>query len=234
MTIGDVAHRIDHTLLKPEATAREIDILCEEACVYGFKTVCVNPVYVSRAARTLSAHRTNIVDGRVPAVCSVAGFPLGACKMPTKADAARRALDDGAVEIDMVANIGALVDGECTAVRHDIEAVARAVHGTYSSAILKVILETAALTDEQVVLGCRCCVDAGADFVKTSTGFHPAGGATIARVRLLSRHAAPLGVKAAGGIRDAPRALAMFEAGADRLGASSSVAIIRELQRSLP
>ncbi len=234
MTADEVAARIDHTLLKPEATTADIDALCDEACAYGFKTACVNPIHVLRAAQRLAARSPSQKTGRVPAVCSVAGFPLGAGATATKADEARRAIDDGATEIDMVANIGALIDGDQTAVRKDIEAVARVVHDKCRAGILKVILETGVLAAEQIVLGCRCCVEAGADFVKTSTGFHPAGGATIDHIRLLSRHAPPLRVKAAGGIRTAETALAMFEAGADRIGTSSGVAIIEQLRRSLP
>ena len=166
-------------------------------------------------------------------MCTVAGFPLGASTSAAKADEARRAIDEGAVEIDMVANIGALADGDDTTTRKDIEAVARVVHGTCPGGILKVILETGVLTDEQIVLGCRCCVEGGADFVKTSTGFHSAGGATIAHVRLLSRHASPLLVKAAGGIRTAEKTLAMLDAGADRIGTSSGVSIVESLTRGL-
>lgn len=234
MTGDEVARRIDHTLLRAETTTNDIDALCDEACAYGFKTVCVNPIHVQRAARRLSEFAPRREDGYIPGVCSVAGFPFGAAVTATKADEARRAIDDGAVEIDMVANIGALIDGDDAAVRKDIEAVSRVVHQTCPNGILKVILETGVLTNEQIVLGCRCCVEGGADFIKTSTGFHPAGGATTEHVRLLCRYASPLRVKAAGGIRTSEKALAMFDAGADRIGTSSGVAIIESLTRHLP
>ncbi|MCH7872432.1 MAG: deoxyribose-phosphate aldolase [Planctomycetes bacterium] len=161
----------------------------------------------------------------------MAGFPLGANAPSTKATEARRAIDDGATEIDMVVNLGALVGGDPATVRRDIEAVAHAVHGGAPGRLLKVILETGALTEEQAILGCRCAAEGEADFVKTSTGFHPAGGATVERVRLLKRYASPLGVKASGGIRTASHMKAMIEAGASRIGTSSGVAIVRELER---
>jgi len=227
----DVARRIDHTLLKPEAPAAHVDALCQAAVQYGFAAVCVNPIHVRRAAEKLLTRNGANSPGHVPAVCSVAGFPLGASRTDTKADEARRAMDDGATEIDMVADLGALVDGHGHMVRKDIESVARVVHGRSSQAKLKVILETAALSAEQIILGCRCAVEGGADFVKTSTGFHPGGGATAERVQLLARHAAPLLVKASGGIRTAAAACAMLQAGAARIGTSSGVAIIEELRR---
>jgi len=218
MNADDVARTIDHSLLKAEATADQIDALCDEACTYGFKAVCVNPVHVRQAADRLSAHRHGPHDSPAPAV---------------KADEARRAIDEGATEIDMVANLGALIDGDLSTVQKDIETVARVVHQTCRSAILKVILETRILSGEQIIVACRCCRDGGADFVKTSTGFHPAGGATVEHVRLLHRHASPMLVKAAGGIRTAEQALAMLEAGAARLGTSSGVAIVNGLRHTV-
>ncbi|MHC4697341.1 MAG: deoxyribose-phosphate aldolase [Planctomycetota bacterium] len=234
MTADEVARRIDHTLLRAEATAGDIDALCDEACAHGFKTVCVNPIHVRRAAQRLSAFATGGEDRYAPGVCSVAGFPLGAAATATKADEGQRAIDDGAVEIDMVANIGALIGGDHITVRKDIEAVASVVHQACPTGILKVILETGILTEEQIAAGCRCCVEGGADFVKTSTGFHPAGGATIEHVRLLCRHASPIPIKAAGGIRTAGQALAVLDAGASRIGTSSGVGIIEQLRRSVP
>ena len=231
ITPTELARRIDHTLLKPEATPEQIDALCDQAWQYGFASVCVNPVYVRRAAHHLDAGGSQGADTARPTVVSVAGFPLGASTTRTKAEEARRAVDDGATEIDMVVALGALVAGDVTMVRRDIEEVANVVHEVVSGGILKVILETAALTTEQIVLGCRCCVDGEADFVKTSTGFHPAGGATVEHVRLLHRCVSPLPVKASGGIRTAAGALAMLEAGAVRLGTSSGVAIVEELRR---
>ena len=230
MTPEDIARRIDHSLLHPEAVPRQVDALCKEALEYGFAAVFVNPCHVRRAADRLAAHGGVALPHHIPTVGSVAGFPLGASKTDTKADEARRAIDDGATEVDMVAALGALADGDGPMVRKDIEAVARTVHQRSSPAILKVILETAALSTEQIVLGCRCAVEAGADFVKTSTGFHPRGGATVEHIRLLCRHAAPLRVKASGGIRTATGARAMLDAGAARIGTSAGVAIIKELR----
>jgi deoxyribose-phosphate aldolase len=221
-TLAELAGLIDHTALKPETTVAQIDRLCGECLEHGFCAACVNPVWVSRCVQRLARSRT--------VVASVAGFPLGASLTATKADEARRAVEQGALEVDMVANLGALVAGDADAVRRDIEAVVSATVGANSKALVKVILETRALTDEQIILGCRCAVDAQADFVKTSTGFHPAGGATVAHVALLHEHAAPLKVKAAGGIRDLKTALAMIEAGADRLGMSASVQVIEEMR----
>lgn len=229
---GEIARRIDHTLLKPDTTPEQIEALCDQALKYGFGAVCVSPVYVRRAVQTLAADRPRGREGRLPAVVSIAGFPLGASLAATKADEARRALDGGAAEIDMVICLGALIAGDRKAVREDIETVARVVHGTRPPALLKVILETAALTTEQIILGCRLCAESETDFVKTSTGFHPSGGATVEHVRLLHRHASPMLVKASGGIRTAASARAMLEAGAARIGTSSGVAIMEELRRT--
>jgi len=233
LTAEDLAGRIDHTLLAPEATPDHVDALCEEAVRYGFAGVCVNPIYVRRAAAGLAELARRLPEAHRPAVVSVAGFPLGANATATKADEARRAMDDGATEIDMVVPVGSLIEGDRAAVRRDIEAVARAVHGSRPGAILKVILETRVLSDERIVLGCRCCAEGEADFVKTSTGFHPAGGATVEHVALLYRHASPIRVKASGGIRTAAVAMALAEAGAARIGTSSGVAIIEELRREV-
>ncbi len=253
ITACDLARRIDHTLLTPEATPQQIDTLCDEAVEYGFGAVCVNPVYVRRAVKRLdtccgsqapraSADAPNAGTANPgqrsgalsPVVVSVAGFPLGANATVTKVYEAQRALDDGAVEIDMVASLGALMAGDRSSVREDIQAVADAVHKAAQGGILKVILETAALTGEQIIFGCRCCAEGEADFVKTSTGFHRAGGATLEHVRLLYRCASPILVKAAGGIRTAATARAMLEAGAARLGTSSGVAIVEKLRREAP
>jgi deoxyribose-phosphate aldolase len=164
-----------------------------------------------------------------PRVISVAGFPLGANLTPIKEDEARRAIDEGASEIDMVVNVGALVAGDRAFVRREIEALARVVHAGSARRLLKVILETRALSEDQIILGCRCCAEGEADFVKTSTGFHSAGGATVDHVRLLHRHSAPIRVKASGGIRTLDQAVAMLQAGATRVGTSSGVSIMQEL-----
>lgn len=235
LTPEELAKKIEQTLLAPEAAPDQIDRLCREALRYGFHAVCVNPVHVRRAVERIARDRSASPAGCVPIVVSVAGFPLGASRPDTKADEAQRALDDGAAEIDMVADLGALISGDRKTVRADIETVARVVHRTPAGAsFLKVILETGVLTMDQAILGCRCCAEGEADFVKTSTGFHSSGGATVEQVRLLRRHAAPLRVKAAGGIRTAEAACAMIEAGADRIGTSAGVAILDELGRLSP
>ncbi len=221
MTPRELASRIDHTILKPEAIAVMIDRLCDEAAEYGFAAVCVNPVWVERCVARLS--RTGV------RVAAVAGFPLGASLPAVKAEEARRAAESGAREIDMVVRLGDLVAGDTGPVIEDIAAVVRAARACGPDRLVKVILETAALNEDQIAAGCRCAVQAGADYVKTSTGFHPAGGATVRAVQLLARHAAGLKVKASGGIRDLASAIAMLDAGADRLGCSAGVQIVRQL-----
>ncbi|MBI1826386.1 MAG: deoxyribose-phosphate aldolase [Planctomycetes bacterium] len=220
----DLASCIEHTLLKPGATPQQIDQLCDEAIGHNFFAICVNPIFVRRAADRLANSKASQI------VVSVAGFPLGASTTSVKVAEAKAALDDGAMEIDMVLPIGLLIAGDNSAVRSDIEAVATSVHRFDKRRLLKVIFETAALDTDAIIRGCRCCAEAEADFVKTSTGFHPAGGATVEHVRLLHRHAAPIRVKAAGGIRTAAAAIAMLEAGASRIGTSVSCAIIEEWQ----
>ncbi|MBL8693953.1 MAG: deoxyribose-phosphate aldolase [Planctomycetes bacterium] len=219
-----LAAQIDHTLLKPDATYAQVDELCEEAAQFGFATVCVNPLFVRRSARRLSGTRSR--------VCTVVGFPLGATFADVKAAEARRAIGDGATEVDMVVAIGALKSGDDAAVTRDIALVADACRE--GGAILKVILECCLLTDDEKARGARACVTGGADFVKTSTGFST-GGATAADVALLRRVVGPaMGVKAAGGIRDLAAAQAMQRAGADRIGASASVRIVREAAGEKP
>ena len=225
MTLQELAQRIEHTLLKPEATQSDVSRLCDEALMRGFIGVCVNPIHVAFAVERIAA-ATKDMDRR-PVVVSVAGFPLGATHSATKADEADRALSDGALEIDMVVDIGALCRGDGPTVRRGIEAVAQRVRG-FPGALLKVILETGALSKEQIILGCRCCAEAQADFVKTSTGMHSSGGATVESVALMHRTSVPIRVKAAGGIRSAAAALAMIEAGAARIGTSSGCAIVDE------
>jgi deoxyribose-phosphate aldolase len=222
MSPKELASRIDHTILKPEATPAMIDRVCDEALEHEFAAVCVNPVWVARCRERLL--------GSPVLVASVIGFPLGASLTAVKEEETRRAIDHGATEIDMVIRIGDLIAGNTSIVRDDIAAVAHVVHTASPRHVLKVILETAALTTEQAVAGCRCVAEAEADYAKTSTGFHPAGGATVDTVRLLHRHCAPIKVKAAGGIRDLATAKAMLEAGASRLGCSASVKIMNELE----
>jgi deoxyribose-phosphate aldolase len=220
MTRRELATTIDHTILKPEATGAMIEQLCDEALDYRFAAVCVNPIWVATCAKRLAGSGVD--------VASVIGFPLGASETEIKVAETKRAIDDGAREIDMVVRLGDLIAGETSRCRDDMAAVADACHAASSEHLLKVILETAALTEEQIIAGCRCVAEAQADFVKTSTGFHPTGGATVESVQLLRRHTAPIKVKAAGGIRDLATAQAMLKAGADRLGCSSSVTIIQE------
>ena len=220
-TRAELTRTIDHTLLKPEATAAQVEQLCAECREYGFAAACVNPRWVALCAERLAGSDT--------AVATVAGFPLGASDPGAKADEARRAVMQGAREVDMVVSLGDLLVGDRRAVVRDIAGVVDAAKGADDRAIVKVILETRALTDEQIVLGCRCVAEGQADYVKTSTGFHPAGGATVAHVTLLRRHAAPLKENAAGGLRALPAALAMLAAGADRLGMSASVAVLQAL-----
>lgn len=220
LSAEQLAAMIDHTLLKPEATPDMVAVLCDEAREYGFASVCVNPTYVAQCATALQG-------SNVP-VCAVVGFPLGATMADVKAYEARRAIEDGAREIDMVINVGALRAGLLAQVRDDIAAVVEVCHSR--GALCKVIIEAVLLTDEQKAQACLIAVDAGADFVKTSTGF-AAGGATPHDVGLMRATVGPrAGVKAAGGIRTYGNALAMVAAGANRIGASAGIAIVREAQ----
>jgi deoxyribose-phosphate aldolase len=217
-TARDWASFVDHTLLKPEASQDDIRRLCEEARQYGFASVCVNPAWVRAAACHLR--------GSSVLTCTVIGFPLGANLADVKAYEARRAIMDGAQEVDMVINIGALKSGDDCAVENDIRAVAEAAHEY--NALLKVIIETALLTDEEKVRACLAAKRAGADFVKTSTGFAK-GGATVADVALMRQTVGSLlGVKASGGVKGLSDARAMLEAGATRIGASVGVKIAQE------
>jgi deoxyribose-phosphate aldolase len=217
-----IAHLIDHTLLKPEATAQEIAQLCHEALLHGFASVCINPTHVKLAAQILR-------DSAVK-VCTVVGFPLGATSTPAKVRETEQALDDGATEIDMVINIGALKAGDDHLVEQDIAGVVRMAHSRH--ALCKVIIEAALLADEEKIRACRLAKQAKADFVKTSTGFSK-GGATVEDVALMRRTVGPgLGVKAAGGIRTLADAQKMIAAGATRLGASAGVKIVQEAQSS--
>jgi len=210
----ELARLIDHTLLRPDATRADIDRLCAEAREFGFATVCVNPVRVAQCATAL--------EGSGVGVCSVIGFPFGASLPTIKAAEAAQAIADGAREIDMVVLLGALKDGDTDAVRGDIAAVRAATRGF----TLKVIIETAMLDDHLKALACEIAVGAGADFVKTSTGWG-GGGATLHDVALMRRTVgSAAGVKASGGIRDRATAEAMVAAGATRLGVSASLVIV--------
>ena len=214
----DWASLIDHTLLKPEATEDDIRRLCEEAARFRFASVCVNPTWVRASACHLRG--TGVV------VCTVVGFPLGATLADVKAYETRRAIYDGAREVDMVINVGALKSGDDCAVEYDIRQVVEAAHE--NGVLVKVIIEAALLTDEEKVRACLAAKRAGADFVKTSTGFAK-GGATVADVALMRRTVGQeMGVKAAGGVKGLDDARAMVEAGATRLGASVGVKIAQE------
>jgi deoxyribose-phosphate aldolase len=212
----EIAALIDHTLLKPEATEADIERLCGEARKYGFASVCVNPYWVSKAAALLAGSKVK--------VCTVAGFPLGASCTETKMQEAECAIRCGASEIDMVMNIGALRSGDLDRARLDIAGVAEVCHR--HGALLKVILETALLDDNQKAIACTLAKMAKADFVKTSTGFGP-GGATVHDVALMRQVVGPdMGVKASGGVRTLEDLEKMTAAGATRIGASASVKIV--------
>jgi deoxyribose-phosphate aldolase len=205
---------IDHTLLRPEAAEPEVVALCAQARALGVAAVCVAPTYVELAAAEVAGS---------PAVASVCGFPSGAHLAEVKAREAALAVSGGAAEVDMVLNLGAIKSGRFDAVEREVRAVVTAVDG----ALVKAIIESAALTDREIVGACRAAVSAGAGFVKTSTGFHPAGGATVPAVSLMRATVGPdIGVKASGGIRTAAAALALVAAGADRLGCSASAEIL--------
>ena len=215
---ASIASMIDHTLLKPDATRKNIEDLCREASQFKFATVCVNPTWVSLCARLLA--------GTGVGVCSVVGFPLGATTADVKGYETRRAIFDGAREIDMVINVGALKSGDLRTVERDIEAVTSSCRE--AGALSKVIIEAALLTDEEKVTACTLAKAACADYVKTSTGFGP-GGATAADVALMRRVVgAEMGVKAAGGVRDLEAVKTMIAAGATRVGASAGVKIVKE------
>jgi deoxyribose-phosphate aldolase len=215
---GNVAPLIDHTLLKPDASQDQIAQLCYEARSYHFASVCVNPNYVKLCAQLLK--------GSDVKVCTVVGFPLGATPAGVKAYETQQATRDGASEIDMVINIGALKSQDYRVVYDDIATVVRTAHA--GNALVKVIIEAALLNDEEKIIACQLSREANADFVKTSTGFGP-GGATVADVALMRRVVGPtIGVKAAGGIKDYSDAQAMIAAGATRLGASAGVRIVQE------
>ena len=219
MTRAGLARLLDHSVLKPEATLIDVDAGAAVVRAWGVGCYCVQACRVRRAADALA--------GTDAVVASVVGFPHGCERSEVKASGAAFAIDDGAREIDMVINVGALRDGDAALVASDIEAVVRAAAGLP----VKVILEAAALDDAQKRLACSLARDAGATFVKTSTGFHPGGGATLADVRLMRAEVGDaLGVKASGGIRTLADALAMIEAGANRLGTSATVAILGALE----
>ncbi|HMQ56437.1 MAG TPA: deoxyribose-phosphate aldolase [Anaerolineae bacterium] len=214
----NIARLIDHTLLKPDATADQVRKLCTEAREYDFAAVCLNPTHVKLAAQLLA--------GSQIAVCTVVGFPLGANLTVTKAIETEQVISEGATEVDMVINLGALKVGNLELVETDIAAVVAVAHA--HKAICKVIIETGLLTEAEKVTACQLVKQAGADFVKTATGFN-SGGATVADVTLMRQTVGPeMGVKAAGGVRSLADARSMVEAGATRIGTSSGVKIMEE------
>ena len=214
MNKKDLARMIDHTILKADATEMEVEKLCTEALEYNFASVCINPSMVEKAA--------NMLKGSDVKVCTVIGFPLGATTTEVKAFETEDVIKKGATEVDMVINIGKLKEGNIEYVKKDIEAVVNAAKG---KALTKVIIETCLLTDEEKVTACKLSKEAGADFVKTSTGFGT-GGATASDIKLMRETVGPdLGVKASGGVRSLEDAMAMIENGATRIGASASIAI---------
>ncbi|MEP9406987.1 deoxyribose-phosphate aldolase [Peribacillus frigoritolerans] len=214
----NVAGLIDHTLLKADATKEQIKVLCEEAREYNFASVCVNPTWVKYASELL--------EGSEVKVCTVIGFPLGATTPETKAFETKDAIANGAHEVDMVINIGALKDKDDELVERDIRAVVAASTG---KALSKVIIETSLLTDEEKVRACELAVKAGSDYVKTSTGFST-GGATVEDIALMRKTVGPdIGVKASGGVRNTSDAQNVIEAGATRIGASAGVSIVKGL-----
>jgi len=212
----ELAKMIDHTALKPDTSREQIEKLCDEARDFNFASVCVNPTWVALAAEKL--------EGAEAKVCTVIGFPLGAVTTETKAFETKDAIQKGATEVDMVINIGALKDGNNELVEQDIKAVVEAAKG---KALVKVIIETCLLTDEEKTRACELSVKAGADYVKTSTGFST-GGATVEDIKLMRKTVGPnIGVKASGGVRDLEGSQAMIDAGATRIGASAGVKIVQ-------
>lgn len=225
-TVPSIASRIDHTILKPEASPADVARLCDEALEHGFASVCVNGRFVREAAGRL--------QGRIK-VCGVAGFPLGAMKPMVKAIEAASLVKDGAGEVDFVAFLPSLLERDLDGARAEFLEITKNVRAVMPSTVVKVILETSALmhgvsadeAEARIACGCMAARESGCDFVKTSTGFHATGGATELAVALLKKHAGPLQVKASGGIRSLEDARKMLAAGATRLGCSSGVAIAK-------
>lgn len=219
----ELARKFDHTNLQQEATESDIALLCQEAAEQSFFAVCVNPSYVRRVRVLL--RKTSVKD------CTVVGFPLGANTTGTKLAETEEALRDGADEIDVVMNVGLFKSGKIAEVETELRQIASNVKSAGVDRICKVIVEAGLLNAAEIELACKIVNHSGADFIKTSTGFSKAGGATIEAVEIMNRHRGRLKIKAAGGIRDLNTALALLRAGADRLGASQSVSILKEFQQ---
>jgi deoxyribose-phosphate aldolase len=234
MTAAELAGRIDHTILKPEATSAEVHRVATEAMQLGCAAVCVAPVWVKRVATMLRGQPV------ATAVCAVVGFPHGTSKATVKAIEATSTIKDGADEIDVVAHLPNLLNQDLDAIKAELLEIARAARTTRRDVVIKVIVESALLYkalgphsgQTALAVACRAVRESGCDFIKTSTGFHPAGGATVEAVKILKQNAEGLGVKAAGGIKDLATARAMLEAGADRLGMSATVEVLEELKNS--
>ena len=228
MTYSQLASKIDHTILKPEATKAEVDKIIAEALEYRFASVCVAPIWVSHVARQLS--------GSGIRTCAVASFPHGTSKPTVKAIEGSSSVKDGAQEIDVVAHLPHLARHDFDAAKAEFTEVVRACRSVRSDVVVKVIVESAYLLslgaeagEKAIAIACRAVRESGCDFIKTSTGFHPAGGASVTAVTLMKKYADGISVKASGGIRDLPTALAMLSAGADRLGLSASVPILKAM-----
>jgi deoxyribose-phosphate aldolase len=230
MTANELAKRIDHTILKPEATAPEVHRVVAEAMQYGFASVCVAPVWLARVATELR--------GSGVLACTVIAFPHGTSKPTVKAIEATSSVKDGADEIDVVAHLPHLAGGDVDAARAELIEVVKAARSARRDVVIKVIVESAYLLtlgpdrgEAAIATACRAVRESGCDFIKTSTGFHPAGGASVEQVRLMKKYGDGLLIKASGGIRDLPTGRAMLDAGADRLGMSASVGVVEELRR---
>jgi deoxyribose-phosphate aldolase len=228
MTSQKLASKIDHTILKPEATAGEVDKIVAEALEHRFASVCVAPIWVSRVARQLS--------GSGVLTCTVTSFPHGTSKPTVKAIEGSSSVKDGAQEVDVVAHLPHLARLDFEAAKAEYTELVRACRAARSDVVVKVIVESAYLMtlgpeigEKAIAVACRAVRESGADFIKTSTGFHPAGGASVAAVTLMKKYGDGILIKASGGIRDLPTAMAMLAAGADRLGLSSSVAIVKAM-----
>ena len=229
MTAIELARRIDHTILKPEALAPEVHKVVSEAMQYGFASVCIAPAWVAKVSAMLK--------GSSVACCTVVGFPHGSSKPTIKAIEATAAVKDGATEVDVVAFLPFLINHDVDAARAELMEVVRGARAVRSDVIIKVIVESAQLLkagpekgERAIAVACQAVRESGCDFIKTSTGFHPAGGASVEAVSLMKKYGDGLRIKASGGIRDLATARAMLEAGADRLGLSASVTIMQELE----
>lgn len=228
MTHLELASRIDHTILKPESTQAEVDKIVDEAIQYKFASVCVAPIWVSHVARRLSG--TGVLT------CTVTSFPHGTCKPTVKAIEGSSSVKDGAQEVDVVAHLPLLARHDFESAKAELTEVVRACRAVRPDVVVKVIVESAYLLslgpdigEKAIATACRAVRESGCDFIKTSTGFHPAGGASVAAVALMKKYGEGISIKASGGIRDLPTAMAMLSAGADRLGLSASVTILKAM-----